>query len=237
MIGLQCGTGSLLSGENGGSLWQDELDTLKGKVEPNRGGGGGGEKKKEEKKTGGRMHKLARRGARRGRLTKQHPHTSPAALSVSAVSPSALGGCLLAVWVASWIQRRCQRTPRRNRYLCLLSGHEELSQPCLQGLGGAPWPIILSSPFCLSHKEIYTSEVLSARLVLRTHQLHTSPIVPEFMDTVWKVCSEICSCRHVNKGGNCFFLGLQLTVLLTTDLSIIFSVNGPNGNSSNRLSN
>lgn len=32
------------------------------------------------------MHKLARRGARRGRLTKQHPHTSPAALSVSAVS-------------------------------------------------------------------------------------------------------------------------------------------------------
>lgn len=43
MIGLQCGTGSLPSGENGGSLWQDELDTLKGKVEPNRGG------KKEEK--------------------------------------------------------------------------------------------------------------------------------------------------------------------------------------------
>lgn len=77
MIGLQCGTGSLLSGENGGSLWQDELDTLKGKVEPNR-------EKKEEKKTGGRTHKLVRRGkegARRGRLTKQHPHTSPAALS------------------------------------------------------------------------------------------------------------------------------------------------------------
>lgn len=43
MIGLQCGTGSLPSGENGGSLWQDELDTLKGKVEPNRGGVGGGE--------------------------------------------------------------------------------------------------------------------------------------------------------------------------------------------------
>lgn len=29
----------------------------------------------------------------------------------------------------------------------------------LQGLGGGPWPIILYSPLCLSHKENYTNKV------------------------------------------------------------------------------
>ncbi|KAM7390546.1 hypothetical protein PAMA_008623 [Pampus argenteus] len=49
VIGLQCRTGSLLSGENGGSLWQDELDTLKGKVEPNR------DREKKKKKSREKM--------------------------------------------------------------------------------------------------------------------------------------------------------------------------------------
>lgn len=57
----------------------------------------------------------------------------------------------------------------RNRYLCLLSGHVEPSQPCLQGLGGGPWPIILSSPFCLSHKAIYTTRFFHWACFTYTH--------------------------------------------------------------------
>lgn len=167
------------------------------------------EGKKEEKKTGGRMHKLVRRGkegARRGRLTKQHPHTSPAALSrprppLSPYLGERTGGeyqfvgwgSCWATWVVSWFQRRCQWGPRRNRYLCLLSGHVELSQPCLQGLGGAPWPIILSSPFCLSHKEIYTTRFFQWACFTYTLAAH-------FSHCVWVSGYVRCALRYALAG-------------------------------------
>lgn len=120
------------------------------------------------------MHKLVKRGkegARLRGLIKQHPHKPRGPLMVLSYIVSQTGWqdrrcisplrcCLLAGTVTEllgWCPgSSVAATGSCYGYLGLLSGHVELSQPCLQGLGVAPWPIILSSPFCLSHKDIYT---------------------------------------------------------------------------------
>lgn len=112
MIGLQCGTGSLLSGENGGSLWQDELDTLKGKVEPNRGG----EKKKERKKRRRRREGGCinwRGGAPGGEGWQNNIHTRALRPSRSPLSPISSGrlfvGCLGGVLVPTPLPMDAQK--------------------------------------------------------------------------------------------------------------------------------
>lgn len=50
-----------------------------------------------------------------------------------------------------------QPGPKRNRYSCLLPGHVDLSSSVYKDWAVAPWLIILYSPLCLSHKEIYTN--------------------------------------------------------------------------------
>lgn len=107
-------------------------------------------------------------------MTKQHQHNPPGLLSASSSFVSLTGP-------GSSSNYCCQGELRRNRYLCLLSGHVELSRPCLRGLGGAPWPIILFSPFCLSHKDIYTTRYF--HWVCFTYTLTAYfPFVSEFLD-------------------------------------------------------
>lgn len=57
-----------------------------------------------------------------------------------------------------------QPGPKRNRYSCLLPGHVDLSQPCLQGLGGGPltYYLVLAS-LSLSQRDLH-QRALSAGL-------------------------------------------------------------------------
>lgn len=128
------------------------------------------EKKSRRRQEGGRINWWG--GVRRAQggecWQKQHPQKPCGPLSAPSSNVSGTRS-RWAAWVVSWFQSRRQWEPRRNRYLCLLSGHVELSQPCLQGLGGAPRPIILSSPLCLSHKDIYTTGFFQWACFTYTH--------------------------------------------------------------------
>lgn len=57
-----------------------------------------------------------------------------------------------------------QPGPKRNRYSCLLPGHVDLSQPCLQGLGGGPltYYLVLAS-LSFSQRDLH-QRALSAGL-------------------------------------------------------------------------
>lgn len=85
-----------------------------------------------------------------------------------------------ASWVVSRFQCSCKQEPRRNRYLCLLSGHVKQSRPCLQGLGGAPQAYYLVLTF-LSDKEINTTRVFPLCWLYVHTECTFSAIVSEFL--------------------------------------------------------
>lgn len=118
-------------------------------------------------------------GTRWGRLTKLHPHIQSLDLVLCCLSD---WGRRWAAWVVSSFQRRCQWEPRRNRYLCLLSGHVELSQPNLQGLGGAPLAYYLVLAFLSPTQRDLHHQVLSMSLFYVDADCIFRPIVSEFLD-------------------------------------------------------
>lgn len=87
-----------------------------------------------------------RRGVEVAEWLIKRPHSAPFSRWVSALSAP------------------LQTSPKRNRYSCLLRGHVDLSQPCLQGPGGGPltYYLVLAS-LSLSQRDLH-QRALSAGL-------------------------------------------------------------------------
>lgn len=170
---------------------RERTQALCGGMSWTRWKGRSSEAERAEKRRGGKRHESVWRGKEAARLARVDRTTSTQARRALSrphppLSPQPGEGVgreyLLFVgwgsrwtaWVKSWLQHHCQR--ERNRYLYLLLGHAELWRPRLQALGGAPWPIILLSPFCLSQKDIHTTRYFHWAFGLHTHWLHISPL-------------------------------------------------------------